>query len=119
VPLRGIAAYLPIGEQMMGLDYSAIREKTKKANHVIKKLDVPLTQKELDKIQYYIRDMEENILQLAEQGKDKFTYDCSKISEKMFLELATQFKQRNPLFFIVQQNFLQTLIVNWSGDNEV
>ena len=103
----------------MALDYSAIREKTKKANHVIKKLDVPLTQKELDKIQYYIQDMEENILQLAEQGKDKFTYDCSKISEKMFLELAVQFKQRNPLFFVLQQNFLRTLVVDWTNKNEV
>ena len=103
----------------MALDYSAIREKTKKANHVIKKLDVPLTQKELDKIQYYIQDMEENILQLAEQGKDKFTYDCSKISEKMFLELAVQFKQRNPLFFVLKQNFLQTLVVDWTNKNEV
>jgi hypothetical protein len=103
----------------MGLDYSAIREKTKKASHVIKKLDVPLTQKELDKIQYYIEDIESHILEFAEAGKDKFTYDCSRITEKMFLELAVQFKERNPHFFILQNNFLQTLVFDWTAKNEV
>jgi hypothetical protein len=103
----------------MGLDYSAVREKTKNATNVVKKLDVPLTEKELIKIDSYINDMESHILSFAEKGKDKFVYDCSKISEKMFFELALKFKNKNPYFYVVQHHFLQTITVDWSGDNEV
>lgn len=103
----------------MGLDYNAIREKTKNATSVMKKLDVPLTERELVKIGIYIEDMEKHILSFAETGKDKFVYDCSKITEKMFFELADQFKVRNPHFFVLQNNYLQTLTVEWTGKNEV
>jgi hypothetical protein len=101
----------------MPLDYEAIRKMTKEVT-TVKKQETPLTEKELKRVQYYIEDIEYNILGLAEAGKDKFTYDCSKLSAKMFQELASQFKHTNPLFYVTTNSVTQVLTVEWHGKNE-
>lgn len=101
----------------MPLDYEAIRKKTKEAG-TAKKQEVPLTEKEIKRLQYYIEDIEYNIVGLSEAGKDKFTYDCSNLTKKMFEELATRFKQTNPLFYVTTNSATQLLTVEWHGKNE-
>jgi hypothetical protein len=101
----------------MTLDYQAIRKMTKEVS-TVKKQEVPLTEKELKRVQYYIEDIEYNVLGLAEAGKDKFSYDCSKLSQKMFQELAVQFKNKNPLFYVTTNSVTQLLTVEWHGKNE-
>lgn len=104
----------------MTLDYESVRQTTKSASlSRQKKKEEPLTEKELASIQFYVEDMEKNILKLAQTGKDKFIYDCSKLSEKMFLEIAISFKKKNPLFFVVTAKGSQMLTVEWSGKYEV
>jgi hypothetical protein len=101
----------------MTLDYEAIRKMTKERS-AVKKEEAPLTEKELKRVQYYIEDIEYNIVGLAEAGKDKFTYDCSKLTQKMFQELAVRFKNKNPLFYVTTNSGTQLLTVEWHGKNE-
>lgn len=103
----------------MTLDYRAIREATKKANESVVKREIPLTEKELAKIESYIQDMEDYIKELSYEGKEKFFYDCSKIGENVFYQLAITFKERNPLFFVTTEDKIQRLTIDWSGKNEV
>lgn len=104
----------------MTLDYNLIRETTKLASKTKQvKKEEPLTQKELEHIQYYVEDIEKNILKLAKTGKDKFLYDCSKLPERIFLEVAMAFKKKNPLFFVITAKGSQILTVEWSGKYEV
>lgn len=103
----------------MVLNYKEIREATKKANELEIKKDIPLTEKEINKIQYYIDDMEEYIKDLSANGKDRFFYDCSKIAENVFYGLAKQFKKQNPLFFVTTESGIQRITIEWSGKNEV
>lgn len=108
-----------LGFLIMTLDYNLIREAAKKANTSTLVQKQELTQKEIDRIEFYIEDMEKYIKDFAETGKYKFVYDCSNLPERVFFELATRFKQRNPLFFVVTQKKTQALTVDWSGKNEV
>lgn len=103
----------------MSLDYKEICQVTKKAVNVLKNEDVPLTDKEKDRISFYIEDIETRIAEMAKTGKNKFLYDCSKLSKKVFIELAVQFKNKNPLFFVVQDYGIQMLTVKWAETNEV
>lgn len=102
----------------MPLDYNQIREKTKSTIKQEQKED-EYTQKDLDKIESYIEDMEFYISSFAEEGKDKFVYDCSKISVKLFKKLCIEFKQRNPLFFVLCDYGIQKLTIEWHGKNEI
>lgn len=102
----------------MPLDYNQIREKTKAFVKQEQK-EEELTQKELDKVQSYIEDMEFYISSFAEEGKDKFVYDCSKISAKVFHKLCISFKNRNPLFFVLCDYGIQKLTIEWHGKNQV
>lgn len=101
----------------MPLDYEAIRKLTKEKS-AVKTQESPLTEKELKRVQYYIEDIEYNVLGMAEAGKDKFLYDCSKLAPKMFQEVAVQFKNRNPLFYVTTNSVTQLLTVEWHGKNE-
>lgn len=101
----------------MPLDYESIRKMTKEKN-VVKTQEVPLNEKELKRVQYYIEDIEYNILGLAESGKDKFSYDCSKLTPKMFKEIVIQFKTKNPLFYVTSNSVTQLMTVEWHGKNE-
>lgn len=102
----------------MPLDYNEIKQKTKAFVKEEKK-EEELTQKELVKIQSYIEDMELYIASFAEEGKDKFVYDCSKISARLFHNLCIAFKQQNPLFFVLCDYGIQKLTIEWHGKNEI
>jgi hypothetical protein len=52
------------------------------------------------------------------QGKNKFEYDCGNLSPQSFMELATTFKEKYPLFFVLIR-FKQILVIDWSGKSEV
>jgi hypothetical protein len=101
------------------LDYNQIRETTKKARQALIVSDKPITQTELKSIPLYMNDMARYIKKYATQGKHIFEYDCSKLSKACFVELATQFKQKYPMFFLVMNSKTQILMVDWSGKNEV
>ncbi len=101
----------------MPLDYESVKKMTKEKN-AVKKQEIPLTEKELKRVEYYIQDIEYNVLGAAESGKDKFLYDCSKLTTKMFQEIAVQFKNRNPLFYVTTNSVTQLLTVEWHGKNE-
>lgn len=78
-----------------------------------------LTLNEKKAMPFYIKDMSSHIKQYASQGKFKFDYDCSKLTDICFRELAQRFKQKNPLFFVVMHHGIKMLTVEWSGKNEV
>jgi hypothetical protein len=78
-----------------------------------------LTSNEKKAVPLYINDISSHIKRYAAQGKFKFDYDCSKLTDICFRELAKQFKQKNPLFFVVMHYGIQMLTVEWTGKNEV
>lgn len=101
------------------LDFDAIREMAKKAQKEKVVAAKPITQTELRAIPTYINDMSRYIRKYASAGKISFQYDCSKLSTACFLELAQQFKEKYPRFFVVTQLGSQIITVDWSGKNEV
>jgi TusA-related sulfurtransferase len=103
------------------LDFHKINQATKdalKKSTSGKSIKV-LSTNEKKAIPLYIKDITSYIKKYAAQGKFKFEYDCSKLTEVCFHELAHQFKQKNPLFFVVKQHYTQILTIEWSGKNEV
>lgn len=103
------------------LDFRKIVETTKQAQKKLnpKKTIGTLTSSERKAIPLYINDMTSYIKRYAVQGKSKLEYDCSKLSAVCFEELAAQFKQKNPLFFVLQDRYTQLIVVEWTGKNEV
>ena len=76
----------------MALDYKDIQKTTKKSTAVTQKQE-PLTEKELNRVQYYMEHMEDSIIEIAESGHYKLEYNCNKIPERIFFELAQLFKK--------------------------
>jgi hypothetical protein len=103
----------------MSLDYKDVCDTTKKIAALLKQDEKPLTEKEKTKILFYIDDMEKHILDIAKTGKNIFVYDCSKLTKKMFVDIAEEFKERNPLFFVLQDSGIQMLTIQWGMTNEV
>jgi len=110
----------------MPLDFDSIREETQKAKKakVSTKIEKDthhyiLSEKEKKQITGYVKDMEKHIDKWSREGKDKFTYDCSKLSIPIFLELVLQFKETNPKFYVEKHNGPRLIIVDWVGKNEV
>lgn len=101
------------------LDFDTIREMAKKAQKEKVAAAKPITQEELRAIPTYINDMSRYIRKYAAAGKIIFQYDCGKLSTACFLELAQQFKQKYPRFFVVTQMGTQIITIDWSGKNEV
>lgn len=79
----------------------------------------PLTEKEKESILFFVTEMERYIRQYADQGKQKFTYDCSKLEVHVFHALAVEFKNQNKYFFVTTRDGCQELTVEWTGKNEV
>ena len=111
--------------QPMSLDFEVIQEATNKAKKekIITKIEkhtptYTLTEKESKLIDSYVRDMEKHITKFASVGKDKFTYDCSKIDLSHYLELAKRFKAANPKFYVESHNGPRLIIIDWVGKNE-
>ena len=112
----------------MSLDFNSIQEETKKA----KKTKVQQTKtlekhnpkyqfsdKELRQLELYVKDVEKHILKFAADGKERFLYDCSKLSTPIFFELAKLFKTANPHFYVETHGGSRLLVVDWCGKNEV
>lgn len=109
----------------MPLDFHTIQEQTLNA----KKVKLPtkgkettmryeFTDKDIKQIEIYMKDMEKHIAKFAADGKDRFTYDCSKLNSAIYFELAEKFKTANPRFYVETHTGLQHLIVDWTGKNE-
>ena len=125
---RGEQNEMPIDEKLSlnrnlpqedELDFHKIQQTAKNAIKMTEVGDKPITQAELRSIPTYINDICRYVKKYASNGKMKFEYDCSKLSKACFSELATQFKQKYPLFFLVMNFKTKMLTVDWSGKNEV
>ncbi len=106
---------------MMSLDIATIRETTREVRKAknVKVEEVKLTEKENEAVKGYVKAIEEYIPKWALDGKDRFLYDCSKLSPHVFAELALKFKEANPYFYVESHFGLQRLAVDWSGKHEV
>lgn len=102
----------------MPLDYNDIQKTTKKSTAVTQKQE-PLTEKELNRVQYYMEHMEDSIIEIAESGHYKLEYNCNKIPERIFFEVAELFKKNNPLMLVITDKGASKIIVHWSGKYEV
>ena len=103
------------------LDFENIKQVAKEAQKklLLNKTSDTLTSAEKKSIPVYMNDIVSYVKKYAKQGKFKFEYDCKNLSNTCFFELATQFKQKNPLFFVMTDNHMKVLIVEWTGKNEV
>lgn len=101
------------------LDFDKMHQTAKKAVTKTAAIEEALSEEEIDSIPEYLYDMSKYIKSYARQGKFNFKYDCGNISKLCFAELAKQFKEKNPRFFVVTDFGTQILIVDWSGKNEV
>jgi hypothetical protein len=109
-----------ISFQFDELDFETIKETAKEAQKklLLNKTEAGLTSAEKYAIPVYIKDMASYIKKYAKQGKFKFEYDCKNLTSSCFIELAKEFKERHPLFFVVTDHGTKTLIVEWTGKNE-
>lgn len=103
------------------LDFESIKETAKQAekNIILNKTANTLTSAEKKAIPIYINDIVSYVKKYAKQGKFKFEYDCKNLTNTCFFELATEFKQKNPLFFVMTDSYTKILSVEWTGKNEV
>lgn len=105
----------------MAINFEEIRDIAKQKILEKKKrtLNVELTEQEKENVQFYVSELEKYIAQYASRGEQKFTYDCSELSPQVFRSIATTFKNRNPLFFVMRNYGEQHLTIEWTGNNEV
>jgi hypothetical protein len=100
-------------------DYNNIREITRlaKEKQVQSKKTVPrpviLTEQEQERVEALVKDMEKSIIKFAGVGEERFIYDCSKLEHYIFLDLAQNFKDKNPKFYIELDRETQMIIVDW------
>lgn len=112
-------------DNSMPLDFNTIQEETiraKKSKITVKTEKVSnyqLTEKDLKQIGLLMKNMEKNITKFATEGKHKLTYDCSKLENPIFFELANTFKTNNPKFYVETNAGTKMIVVDWSGKNEV
>jgi len=100
------------------LDFEKVKETTKKARQEMIVSEKPMTQAERKSIPLYMNDIARYIQKYAQQGKFEFDYDCTKLTQACFFELAIQFKQKYKEFFVVTSSKTQILTINWSGKSE-
>lgn len=101
------------------LDFDKMHQTAKKAVTKTASKAETLSDEEIKSIPEYILDISKYIKSYAKQGKFNFKYDCTNISKLCFAELARQFKEKNPRFFVLTDFGTQILTVDWSGKNEV
>ena len=112
------------GEDNQMLDFNQIQELTQTARKkIVENRDVivskvTLTDKESERVDSYVKDMEKHIGKFAADAKDKFLYDCSKIENYVFYEVASRFKEKNSKFYVQTNGGTQVIVVDWSGKNE-
>lgn len=104
----------------MAIEFSEIRDLAKKRIAEKTKVIVKqLTENEIKQIDFLVGDMELYIKQYANEGKQKFVYDCSRLEKHVFHALAERFKEVNKYFFVTTRDGCQELTVEWTGKNEV
>lgn len=105
----------------MAIDFEQTRDLAKKKIREKKSMegDKPLTEQEKNDIQFYVKQMEGHVQNYANQGKQTFVYDCSKLQRNVFYALAEAFKAENPEFFVMTRGGCQELTVDWSDSHEV
>ena len=103
------------------LDFESVKQTAKQAEKklLLNKTNNILTTAEKKAIPVYINDIVSYVKKYAKQGKFKFEYDCKNLTNTCFFELATEFKQKNPLFFVITDSHMKILTVEWTGKNEV
>lgn len=103
------------------LDFESIKQTAKQAEKklLLNKSSDTLTSSEKKAIPVYMNDIISYVKKYAKQGKFKFEYDCKNLTNTCFFELATEFKQKNPLFFVMTDSHMKVLTVEWTGKNEV
>jgi hypothetical protein len=103
------------------LDFESIKQTAKQAEKklLLNKSSDILTSAEKKAIPIYMNDIISYVKKYAKQGKFKFEYDCKNLTNTCFFELATEFKQKNPLFFVMTDSHMKILTVEWTGKNEV
>lgn len=101
------------------LDFDKMHQTARKAVTKTASKEESLSQEEIESIPEYINDISKYIKSYARQGKFTFKYDCTNLSKLCFAELANQFKQKNPRFFVLTDFGTRILTVDWSGKNEV
>jgi hypothetical protein len=103
------------------LDFESIKQTAKQAEKklLLNKSSDTLTSAEKKAIPVYMNDIISYVKKYAKQGKFKFEYDCKNLTNTCFFELATEFKQKNPLFFVMTDSHMKVLTVEWTGKNEV
>lgn len=105
----------------MALDFEQTRDLAKQRIREMEALegDKPLTERDKQDIQFYVKQMEEHVRNYANRGKQTFLYDCSKLEKHVFYALARAFKDENPSFFVMTRGGCQELTVDWSDKHEV
>ena len=105
----------------MPINFQEIRDLAKKKIQEKKSLNAEklLTEQQKEDIKFLVTEMEKYIRQYAEQGKQSFVYDCSKLERHVFFALATEFVATNPNFFVTTRDGCQELTVDWTGKHEV
>lgn len=98
-------------EETRDLSRQKIKEKEKK--------ELPLTEQQKSDILFYVQEMEGHIKTYANNGKQIFTYDCSKLDKHIFHALARAFKDENPDFYVCTKDGCQELTVDWTDKHEV
>jgi hypothetical protein len=100
-------------EEIKNLAKQRIQEKENKT------LNKTLTEDDKEQIEFYVAEMEKYVKDYANQGKQRFVYDCSKLKPHVFHALAVAFKEVNRYFFVTTRDGYQELAVEWTGKNEV
>lgn len=105
----------------MSLDFEEIKNLANKRieEKKIKLKPEELTERDRQNVDYYISQIEGYIRQYADEGKQKFVYDCSKLKLHIFHALAVTFKEKNGNFFVTTQDGCQEMVIDWTGKHEV
>jgi len=108
------------GERMT-INFEEIRDLAKKriAEKEVKLKPEELSEADKRNIERWILEIESYIEKYADQGKQKFIYDCSKLKKHIFHALAYEFKKKNGNFFVTTQDGCQEMVFDWTGKHEV
>ena len=77
-----------------------------------------MTDDEIKKVNNWFKDLEKYIRQWAGNGSELFMYDCSKLPEHLFQEIANFFKIKNPYFYVETNSGTKMIKVTWVGKSE-
>lgn len=103
----------------MAINFEETRDLARQRLREKQRQELPLTEQEKNDIDFYVQEMENHIKNYANEGKQTFMYDCSKLERHIFHGLARSFKDENPEFYVATRDGCQELTVDWSDKHEV